>query len=233
MRRVLSMAFIAALAVSAPALAGQLDASSYFLVGGGVNAHVSYSGTPGVYNEYVGSGQIALTVHDLAAGPDRSLLAWCTDLFDHLYAPATYDIGLLITDHGKIGASLGAANLNEIDALIAHGDAMLAAGFSNQVSSAIQLAIWSVEYGSGFSFSSDDPTVAGLVATFVGNVTGSTPVWTPAPQTAVAQITSPNSPNLKPNQGLSYLTGIPEPATLATLSVGLVGLAWVLRKKLI
>src|SRR5690349_19325240 len=102
MRRFPSMAFIAALAVSAPALAGQLDASSYSLVGGGVNTHVSYSGSPGVSDEYVGSGQIALTVHDLPTGQDRSLLTWCTDLFDLLYTPATYDVGLLSTDHGKI-----------------------------------------------------------------------------------------------------------------------------------
>src|SRR5689334_23271759 len=191
--RPLLYAGLAALSIALPlaeASAGQIQATSYSVVGGGVNAHISYSGSPSISNEYVNAGELSLTVHDLPSGSDRTLLAWCTDIFDLLYVPAAYDVGVLTTDRGKTGSALSTTVFNEINALISHGTALLAASFSKQVSSAIQLAIWSVEYGSKFSFTSDDPSVAGLVSTYVGNVSGSSPVWTADSTKVVAQITT-------------------------------------------
>lgn len=134
------------------------------------------------------------------------------------------------TDHGKTGDALSATVLNEINALISHGTALLTAGFSKQVSSAIQLAIWSVECGSKFSFSSDDPGVTSLVSTYVSNVSGAAPVWTADPTKVVAQITSPSSVD-KADQGLSYLTSVPEPASSYLLTGGLLATEFLYRRR--
>src|SRR4051812_17915316 len=103
MRLALS-AFAAALCLlSAPTFAGQIVATSYSLLEGGVNAQISYTGSPSISNKRVGSGEISLTVHDVSSGPSSTLLVWCTDLFDALSTPATYDVGLLAMDHGTTG----------------------------------------------------------------------------------------------------------------------------------
>ena len=61
---------------------------------------MSYSGSPSLWHENVGAGQIALAVRDAPSGPSRAMMVWCTDIFDALYTPATYNIGLLTNNRG-------------------------------------------------------------------------------------------------------------------------------------
>lgn len=216
--------------------AGQIRASSYSVQNGGVNAHITYA-PASLSNFYAGTGAIALTytawVNGAASGAAQTAQVWCTDLYDVLYTPATYDTGVLASDRGKTGTALSTQTIGQINALISHGTSLLAQSFSNQVSSAIQLAIWSVEYGTGFSFTSDDASVAGLVRTYVANVTGATPVWTADTTKYVAQYTSPTGTS-PIDQGLSYLapvsSAVPEPASILGLLAGVAALGLVRRR---
>ena len=209
----------AALAV-APAQAG-VYVSSYS-VPHNVNVH---SSGPGGFAEYSGAGQIVLKTAPTPAGPFSALPVWCVDLFDWLTTPATFTDGTLTTN-GK-GVALSAAQVSRVAALIQHGDAMMTGaapvtpGYSlNQASAAIQIAIWEVENGAGYTFTSDDGALngpGGLVARYVGNVTGGAPAWTALPFTTVRTLEAPG------DQTQAYAS-VPEPATLSVLGVGMVGL---------
>jgi hypothetical protein len=115
-----------------------------------------------------GAGQIVLT--GSYAGPangytgptPNTILAWCLDIETYLLQNATYTLSGPLTSTttaagfpnpspivGQAAGTLSATQIGEIGALITHGDAIIAANAAGtyNVSAAIQLAIWEVEYG--------------------------------------------------------------------------------------
>jgi hypothetical protein len=177
----------------------------------GTNGQVEVYTGPDVLSGQFGTGGIANT-------PFSNLLVYCTDLYNYTVAPpTTYVAGLLNTSH-QAGADvpmdnqIGSIALNQIAALI---DA------NNADQSATQLAIWSVEYGSAFSFVDNNAQTTADVATYIANAENA-----PIQNISLLQLKQSGV------QGLSYTVDpIPEPASMVALGVGLIGLCCVQRRR--
>jgi hypothetical protein len=166
-------------------------------------------------------GQIALA----GSGPNatQTILAWCLDIYDFLANSGTYNIGVLTTagSGGSHPTALTNTQIGEIGALIAHGDSLV--NSSHDVSAAIQLAIWEVEY-SGFSSDGVTPSVSALAAQYVNDVTGTSPTW--APDNNVGLLTQSG------NQSLGFLTPLPSTWTMMISVLAVLGVFALRRQKL-
>src|SRR5271165_6921651 len=112
--------------------------------------------------------------------------AWCIDVYDPLLGSGTYSITPVTVPLPGVPTTLTSAQIGEIGALMVHGAQLVGApptgDTADDVATAIQVAIWSVEYGSVFTYSPVDSTVAGLAPLYYGDAT--TGVWTPFTQYA-------------------------------------------------
>lgn len=162
-------------------------------------------------NIYGGAGQIVLIGSGSNAGQD--IPAWCLDVFVYLSGSATYQIIPAATT-----ALLNSAQIGEIGSLIANGDALLDQPNNGNVSAAIQLAIWQVEYGiSNFQYSGLSTGVTNDATTFYNDATTGT--WKPDYNLSLL------SPVVGPaNQTLGFVT--PLPPTWTLMLSGFVGLGF-------
>lgn len=164
----------------------------------------------GVNAEGADAGMIVLT------GGGKTFDAFCVDISDVLQGSATYSTGGdPMTNTNLIGNSTltgltGQSKINDIIALIAHGTDF----------EAIQLAIWSVEYGNGLSYTgeSDGSTVTAYLADLKNGIFTKPQGWTLAELTPVGGA----------NQTLVYA---PEPASIAVFGLALTGIAAVRRRR--
>jgi hypothetical protein len=123
-------------------------------------------------NIYGGIGQVVLNGSGPNAG--QQLPVWCLDVYEYLTGSGMYDVQPLTTaGSGGANPSLSSLQINEIGSLMVHGDALIHTSYD--VSAAIQLAIWQVEY-SNFTFSGLNSTVAALASTYLSNVAPSE-IW--------------------------------------------------------
>jgi hypothetical protein len=138
-------------------------------------------------------------------------LVYCTDLYNYSAASATYTVGYLTSSHQPSGNNdLSTLQVNNIATLIS-------ANHADQ--SATQLAIWSVEYGTAFSFTNTSTQTAADVAAYLAPLNGSAPRNVQLYQLHDAGV-----------QGFAYVASVPEPATLAVLAAGILGLSRVKRR---
>jgi hypothetical protein len=230
-RRLASRAGAAMLGLTA--LAGTASAetftySSYSVVNE-VNVTIGGSGPPGFEDGYFGSGQIDL----IGSGADLGLTlsVWCIDATHILQSSDTYGfVTPPFTDNGGTGGpGTQISNppvLGEIGALVNWGDANINSNYN--VSAAVQLAIWTIEYPDG-TFTSDSSAVNMLVATLVNDV--QTDATGFAPYTNLFEVVDP-----KDNQGLVFATGgyntqfvnpTPLPSTWTMMLIGLAGLGFI------
>ena len=110
------------------------------------------------------AGQIVLTGVTLSGvtGAPSPFVAWCVDIYDYLNDFGTYTVGTpgSAADHNSALDGLSAANISKIGGLMVEGNNLLKNGLTgafssynkNDVSAAVQVAIWSIEYGSSFAY---------------------------------------------------------------------------------
>ncbi len=165
-------------------------------------------------SELGGSGQVTLNgiTNDGVSG--ASLKTWCVDVYDDLQDGGVFSS---VSQHASTDPLFG-----KIDALISHATPQLL-GQDYNASAAMQVAIWEVEYGSAVSVSSWTPGVDALATTYVTNVQNET--WQADPNTVVSVLHGAG------NQDQAYLTNVPEPAGMAVLVTGLIGVGLIGRRR--
>lgn len=161
-------------------------------------------GPPGQQvTERSGAGQITLTGTNTPGG---SLATWCIDLADYLLAAGQFNQ----TDNGGFA--------DGINALISHFDPT-----NYDASAATQVAIWRQEYGPFATITPDNANVSMLADCYISNVNDGT--WQPDQSMQTVRLIGVSG-----NQDQATLVPVPEPASMAILGAGMVGMG-VLRRK--
>jgi PEP-CTERM motif len=156
--------------------------------------------------------------------PSGTVDAWCLDVYDMLSGSGTYNVGPVHPPLPGVPI-LTAAQIGEIGALMVHGDDLVAApppgDSANDVATAIAVAIWSVEYGTTFTFNYVDSTVATLAPLYYSDAISG--AW--APFVGYSALSYTNDQTLTSNQ--TVFAVISEPSTWAMMLLGLGGLGLV------
>lgn len=148
--------------------------------------------------------------------------AWCIDMYHDINLGGgqslPYSIGT-ITDNGA-GLPLSNLQILEISGLMTYGDAQMVTAPSNDVSAAIQLAIWTVEYPT-FAYTGGDPDLSALLANDLSLAPGLA-----SGSTGFALIP------LNGQQGLAMADPVPEPISIAVFGSALLGLGVARRRRI-
>jgi hypothetical protein len=214
------------LAVAQPAHADMITYDSYSVVNNN-NVTINYAAiSPGPY----GSGQI-----DSYQAGQLVAASWCIDVTHDLYGSGVWNVtqasedtstGLSNIDNGGgNGTLLTWDTLGELGALANYGNQNLDS--NPYVSSAVQLAMWDLEYGNAIATTSASAEVQALAANLLAEAqTGQL-----GSDTAVEWLTYCDANGC--NQG--QLVVVPEPSSLTVLPAGLFAfagfVAWRRRRK--
>jgi hypothetical protein len=197
-------------------LAGLASGGGVTAANAGTYAYTSYGpngsdhGTPGenirvtdtalrLNNQNVGSGLITLN-------GSTELYAYCVDIATWLLSKGTYNTGVNPNTNlnltGNFSTS-GDSKIALIGRLIYNG--------TNNNSAAVQLAIWEIEYGSGATFTPQDPGLQGVVNTYIADAETT---WGIPSNLALFELTAADG---QTNQTLVYLAPVPAPGTSVLL----------------
>jgi len=216
MLRLHSQLWRAALLVSAGFFAGLSGASAATF------QYSSYSVTNpqtiDVTSPVQGSGQMGqIVLHGAGPNNGQTLLAWCLDVYVYLQNSGTYQINPLTTaGSGGSNPALTSMQISQIGSLMVNGNALIKTSPDTNVSAAVQLAIWLVEYGNSFQYTNVSSAVTALALSFEDFVKPGGQWYCPG--------CTVNLLSLNGSQSLGYGSVVPLPGALPLFASGLVGL---------
>jgi len=170
----LVMAALALLGVASPAGATTISYTNFEVVND-VNVHIGCAGIPDCISGYYGSGQFQFYNNGHLVAQ-----TWCIDVSHDVLGPWSslpgpsnvFQVTLPVNNGGISnirndggsghGDFLSWSMLGEIGGLMKYGTDHI--GDNYDVSSAVQLAIWDLEYGSAITTASDSPSVQAMAA---------------------------------------------------------------------
>ena len=206
----------ALLATTCGASAGTLTYTSATITGLPIN----FSPTDSGY-----AGQIHLVT------ADGSVNVWCADLFDSLsLTGGTYTIlpsTALLTAPG-VPPGMNFRTLGEIGGLKRFGDAYLAnISADPNAAAAVQIAIWSLEYGSAFTYDPLGPPVDGPLSYVTGLLDAVSGGFIPRFYGFFVMEEAGNQTLIADSiPGITPFTVVPETSTWAMMLLGFAGLGF-------
>jgi hypothetical protein len=189
---------------------------------------VDYTMDPGYQAVFIsppGENVYAGQIHLIGTG-GTFMDVWCLDVFDNIVKPYTYNINTYNAGDVRPGmAVLDAAQVRQIAALMFLGNPSNSGPFSD---AAIQLAIWSAEYGGAFSDNADAGTQAQVSLALADTAFGG--IFDRGDLTLTVLTDAP----VVKSQAFGVVTvatAVPEPATWAMMLLGFIGMGTLAMRK--
>lgn len=228
---------IAALALGVAATAGAANAGATLITV--TNIAMPYEETLTVGNPLPSGEGAYVGMQVLTTSTGQTIDAWCIDLFHDAYLgnqPANFDYQVepILTNNDPNyaqGGALSTAQINEISGLVVYGDNALAAGGAaatlDQLSAAVQLAIWTVEYSTPSSPFSYWGYPSGAAPQSLVNETDTLVAEAEAGDFGGYAVEMNGLDN---QQSYAVTRPVPEPASFALFAAALLGLAPLRRR---
>jgi hypothetical protein len=207
--------------LAAPAGATTLTYGSYSLPGAQIVTITDTQDTSPAVNEEGYAGPIVL--NDVNGNSSATVTAWCVDIVDWLQTSGSYVLYNILPGTTGIPGDTGtplATVANEIGAIIQNANAAIASDTTGNAPAALQMAIWELEYPN-IQIVPQNSDLTSLAASYVTDVQNGTWVLTDGYQLGLLDGSATG------NQSLAFISQVPEPASVAVLLFGLLGLGLV------